>query len=348
MAEKLSFEELDKKINEENLKGILKSTENLRRYVKDHTELLPISPASSALSRTKILVFKPNTLSTPPRAGFDLDRAISKRLRALDLARQRLENPPKKHQKKPYRKGVIVAEGDSWFWHPELSTIPGQIFALSSDDFPIYMRNNAEWGYTLEKLLKNKDLKGDEDDEGFSGEKGYLTVLREEEPEYFLLSAGGNDLQALLASGKLLCRHDPNKNNGWILTGDGTNALRVIESQYRELLNEVTEKFPNLKVLTYGYAYSSSYGDDGTYIGQHLKKLGVPSEKRMEIMKGVLKEFNESIEAAVSDCGSSNVRYMDCQAALEACHMWYDDMHPNEEGFKALAKMFVEKMKKWK
>ena len=321
MAKKLSFKEFEKAIEDPFI-----SAGRLRDYVKDYAQLNSDSPIPK-------LSFRADALTNQLPAGYDLDKRISQRLRYLE-----------KQDRSPH----VVAEGDSWFKLPPLFwpyAIPDKI----TQNGKFSMVNNAQWDYTLKEILENRNRKGDEDAPGYEGEKGCLTVLREEDPEYFLLSAGGNDLQELLKSGDLLRPYDPKTPNRPLnkyLKKKGKNALRDIGRGYKKLLSKVTKEFPDLKVLTYGYDYPRPLVGGGCYIGQYLRELPIPAEKMTPIMKDVLDEFNKSIEATVKELNSDNVRYLDCRGVTKDC-TWDDDMHPSSDGFEALAKKFEETMNDW-
>ena len=299
MAKKLSFVEFKTSIEELSM-----PTEMLHNYV----QFDPDSPIPR-------LSFRSDALTDQPPADYDVDRAIHQLLRQLENERDKQRDTffymPKRS---------VVAEGDSWFRLPFWRYEIGWCIQWNNH---FRIKNIAYWGHTLGSILQKKE---------------YLEVIKSSNPDYFMLSAGGNDLLVLLASKKLL-------SGDGSLTKDGKQALSDIKSQYRELLCEVTSKFPDLKVLTYGYDYPRPLVGEGRFIGRHLRELGILDNKMTPIMASVLDRLNTVIKEAGS-VYPNNVHYLNCRGVTES-YTWYDDMHPGKEGFLALSGKFEEKMNAW-
>lgn len=112
-----------------------------------------------------------------------------------------------------------------------------------------------------------------------------------------------------------------------------------IEQGYKTLFAELA-KFPTLKVICYGYDYPRPLVKGGTYIGRHLRKKGIPDDRMGAISAALIDRLNETIQRATQ---FTQVRYLDCRRLTES-YTWYDDIHPDRDGFFALAVKFEEAM----
>jgi hypothetical protein len=179
----ISFAELENLIN--SLAGTNGSA------LRDYIELDPTAPVIRLHIKPEVTVE-----GIPP--GYDVDQQLNNVLQDLLLV-----NPEQPEEEDTDREVLlpsdsleipraletikIVAEGDSWFRLPE---IPG-IFLLPRM-FPkatasqlqrrpgFNVKNIAHWGDTLNQMYQRKE---------------YLNAIDSFQPQYFLLSAGGNDLQ---------------------------------------------------------------------------------------------------------------------------------------------------------
>jgi hypothetical protein len=113
-----------------------------------------------------------------------------------------------------------------------------------------------------------------------------------------------------------------------------------IECSYRGLFAELAATFPQLKVLCYAYDYPRPLVGGGTYIGRHLRAKGIPDELMAPIMVSIVDRLNDAIEQSTQ---STNVHFLNCRGVTEK-YTWYDDMHPDRDGFLALAVKFEDAM----
>ena len=271
------------------------------------------------------LRFRSNVLLDQPPATFDLDNEI----RQLELT----INGERREQRKSsaFRgKKLIVAEGDSWFNLPPYSpyyAIGDRIYENGRFD----IENSAYWGHTLEKVLEDKE---------------YMTVIDKERPDFFLLSAGGNDLQIALADKdkKYIYDHDPKRPTDEYLTPAGTQGLIQIQTQYQKLLDMVSHAFPKLPILCHGYDCPppEKLPGNGQWLGQHLKKNHkIPDSLMVPIVASVLKKLN--IVIAQVTASVKMARHLDLQGK-SGPQMWKDDMHPGNPGFLKLTTIFEDNM----
>lgn len=302
MAKRLTFNEFRTAIDQRTM-----PLEKLPDYV----DFDPQSPIPK-------LVFRADALIDQPPPDYDVDAEIYRMLRIISEERDaRLETFAFVGQKR------VVAEGDSWFNLPVLIRPPA-IADWIERNGRFRMRNIAYWGHTLERILRDQE---------------YMKVLAQEKPEYFMFSAGGNDLQLGLANGSYVYTYDPARPLDQYLTKEGEAALVQIEKGYKTLLAELLQ-FPALKIICYGYDYPRPLVKGGTYIGQHLRKKGIPNHLMGPIIASIIDKLNEVIKRATQ---STTAQYLDCRGVTEP-YTWYDDMHPDRDGFLALAVKFEEAM----
>ncbi|UIE35952.1 SGNH/GDSL hydrolase family protein [Leptodesmis sichuanensis] len=302
MAKRLTFNEFRTAIDQRTM-----PLEKLPDYV----DFDPQSPIPK-------LVFRADALIDQPPPDYDVDAEIYRMLRIISEERDaRLETFAFVGQKR------VVAEGDSWFNLPVLIRPPA-IADWIERNGRFRMRNIAYWGHTLERILRDQE---------------YMKVLAQEKPEYFMFSAGGNDLQLGLANGSYVYTYDPARPLDQYLTKEGEAALVQIEKGYKTLLAELLQ-FPALKIICYGYDYPRPLVKGGTYIGQYLRKKGIPNHLMGPIIASIIDKLNEVIKRATQ---STTAQYLDCRGVTEP-YTWYDDMHPDRDGFLALAVKFEEAM----
>jgi hypothetical protein len=303
MAKRLTFDEFRIAIEQRTM-----PLEKLPDYV----DFDPQSPVPK-------LVFRVDALLEPPHPGYDVDAEIYRMLRVIEEEREAQRSAFSFVAQKQ-----VVAEGDSWFNLPWLIRPPA-IADWIQRNGRFRMKNIAYWGHTLERILRDKE---------------YISTIATVEPEYFIFSAGGNDLQLGLAAGTYIHAYDPARSVENYLTEEGEAAIARIENSYRNLLDELSQQFDKLKVICYGYDYPRPLVRGGTYIGRYLRNKGIPDELMGPIMVSVLDQLNEAIQRATQ---STNARYLDCRRVTEP-YTWYDDMHPDRDGFLALSIRFEEEM----
>lgn len=302
MAKRLTFEEFKTSIDQRVM-----PLEKLPEYV----QLDPNLPLPK-------LVFRADALVDLPPPEYDVDAEIYQMLRVIEDEQDAQVEAfsfvgPKR----------VVAEGDSWFNLP-LFVRPPAIADWIKRNGRFKVKNIAYWGHTLERILRDRE---------------YITIISREKPDYFIFSAGGNDLQIGLSTGTYIHDYDPNRPVDQYLTATGETALARIESGYQKLLAELAQ-FAPLKILCYGYDYPRPLVNGGTYIGRYLREQGIPDKLMGPIMVSVIDKLNDRIQRAAL---AAKVRYLDCRRVTEA-YTWYDDMHPDRDGFLALAVKFEEEM----
>ncbi len=301
MARRMKFAEFRRRLEAGRLSG-----EDLEDY-------LEIDPTASRMR----VRFRPGALEDSPPADYDVDEALYRYQRALDLAAEKTTA----RRAKPR----VVAEGDSWFQLPMIIR-PKAIATRIHKNGRFGVRNIAMWGDTLQEILARKE---------------YLSAIETFDPAWCILSAGGNDVQDALARRAFLFDYDPARPPEQSVTPAGEVLLTQIGAGYRTLLREVASRYPKLAVLCYGYDYPRPDVGSGRYIGQYLKAQGYPLGTMRPLVEIILNRLNEVIEKAVS--AFPNDAFIKCLHVTDP-YTWFDDMHPANDGFKALAARFEARM----
>ena len=152
--------------------------------------------------------------------------------------------------------------------------------------------------------------------------KEYVSAIKKQKAEWFILSAGGNDMAHALEAMIFLHRHDPQRPIQECISPSGHDVLKKITTQYNALLAEVRIASPTIKVLCYSYDYAQPEVGQGEYIGRHLKNLSYPPETWDPVVKHVINELTASIRAGIAHDGG--VTFLDCRD-VAVQYPWWDD-----------------------
>src|SRR5262245_35566148 len=279
-------------------------------YLEGYLEIDPTA------SRMRVR-FRPGTLEDLPPNDYDVDHALYLYQRAGDRAREKVTVRSGKPR--------VVAEGNSWFLLPPIIR-PRAIATRIQDNGRFSVRNIAKWGDTLQEMLAHRE---------------YMNAIKSFDPAWFIFSGGGNDVQDALAKREFLFDYDPQRPLENSVTPKGEALLAQIGTWYQSLLLEVTEQFPNLTILCHGYDYPRPTADS-QYIGRYLTEQRYPPPTMRPLLEIILDRLNEIIKRAVS--GFPTGKFIGCLRVTDP-YTWYDDMHPGNDGFTALAAKFEAGMK---
>jgi hypothetical protein len=103
-------------------------------------------------------------------------------------------------------------------------------------------------------------------------------------------------------------------------------------------------------VLVHGYDYPVKLNDkDKGWLGRYMIEKGIsrPGD-RHAIMHLIMDRFNEQLQAVVKDF-PDNVSYVDVRGTIryneaEKEDQWYDEIHPNDNGFQQVAMKFIQEI----
>ena len=224
-------------------------------------------------------------------------------------------------------KRKIVAEGDSWFEHPhpkvdEILTHLGKYYAVYS---------LAAGGDVLRNMFATPY---------------YLDAIEAEDPEFFLISAGGNDI---LGSQFRSFLNDytpgiPGQDAGRFINDFFHREMQGLKDIYGVICSKVINKFPHIRILLHGYDYviPLSVTDKG-WLGRYMIEKGItdPADKEA-LIKYILNIFNGAIKE-VAEADPLHIYFIDVRGTVPS-NRWYDEIHPTSEGFQDVALKFMKQI----
>jgi N-acetyl-anhydromuramyl-L-alanine amidase AmpD len=231
----------------------------------------------------------------------------------------------------------IVSEGDSWFQHPLVLDIIDHL----SRTYAIYCVAAA--GDTLRNYLSNKKQNGEY----------FMDALDEQQPSVFLISGGGNDILGSQFRSYLNDNPDNSQPAGEnpkrFLKDSLFSELDALMEIYRSLFSLMRTRKPNLHIIVHGYDYPIKLNDANKgWLGRYMIEKGISREgDRKAIIGLIMDTFNESLNRIAK--GFDNVTYLDVRNMVryniaDGVDQWYDEIHPNNEGFQQVAMKFMQKI----
>ncbi len=242
-------------------------------------------------------------------------------------------------------KGVLVAEGDSWFALPSFDLLD----RLREQGYEIH--SVANHGDTIESMAYSRDQLDQFCD---------CLVAVPNAPLAVLLSGGGNDLAgdrfALLLRPK----------------GSGTSGLDIdivaqvmtrIKNAYEAIIARITEcceavgfnDSNPVHILIHGYAYpvpdGRGYGGwfflPGPWLKPALEAQGYTDTEEMhKIVKGLIDQLHITLEGVAEP--HAHIHHLDIRECLTGSDnpkaMWSDEMHPSRDGFRRIGAVFDQKI----
>ena len=224
----------------------------------------------------------------------------------------------------------IVAEGDSWFQHPLVDDLIDEIQRVP--DFAVLSLASA--GATLDDMIKAGD---------------HVRAVREEKPEVFLLSAGGNDFFGEIKD--LLTAWKPKPGTGGEYKPDDyisdkfNTLLGRLRSQLNDLISDVASQRSVKRILLHGYDYviPVGTGDDrsGIWVGKPMRELKITAEYLQRgIVKRMLDRYMDEVLTMVAK-KHTKVRVVDFRGTLTRDFHWFDEIHPHGRHIGKLSKQLI-------
>lgn len=234
----------------------------------------------------------------------------------------------KKSKKKFPEKGIVIAEGDSWFLYPVLVK---DTIDYVMEKWPV--KSLAWAGDTLANYKKSGQL---------------LKQVAELKPKYVLLSGGGNDIigpdiQKILKKNATNV-DEPSDYLNPSKYGPKMNQLRAI---YKYFFEEISKADSVEKILVHGYDYVRAdhamiVTKDG-WVNKYMKKKGITDvEERKKLIIYLIDQFNGLLKSLAKDF--PKVTYINARTVVGDGE-WYDEIHPNDDGFKKVADLFLAEMR---
>lgn len=226
----------------------------------------------------------------------------------------------------------VVSEGDSWFQHPHPKVKDLIDYLMNSDEFAVY--SFGAGGDELRNMLKEEE---------------YLHAIQEEQPEFLLMSVGGNDILG------------PNFKNYIKAAGTyetapvGTHPDRFLEAllhiqleEVKGMLNLIFVKlnrlFPDLKIIIHGYSYIfPGQKKNKGWVGRFMIEKGMTEQAdRQATINRMIDIFNDLVQDVASK--HQQVHYIDFRKQPLPENKWYDEIHPSSEGYAVYGAMLRERL----
>ncbi len=239
----------------------------------------------------------------------------SRRIRAFRRLKRKFSN-----------KSIIVAEGDSWFLYPIL--VKDTIDYLRQQ-WPVY---SLAWaGDTLENYKKSGQL---------------LKKVDQLHPKYVLISGGGNDIIGPEIQKILGPVDEKLPSPERYLNGNYSEQMEKIVDLYTYFFDELTKRNAVEKILVHGYDYVRSdhatMVNKGGWVNKYMIKAGIHDvDERKKLIDYLIDGFNEELKT-LSD-QYPKVIFLDIRGTV-ARDEWYDEIHPNDRGYKKVADRFLAQL----
>lgn len=256
---------------------------------------------------------------------------------ANSMARRKRNNLYEKTVKNFPDRIRIVSEGDSWFQHPLVLDVIDHL----SRTYAVYCAAAA--GDTLRNMQSGDKKEGDY----------YLNAIDTVKPSFFLLSAGGNDILGSQFRGYLQDKFDEAIDEGKdperFLHEEIFKEIASLTDIYRSLFQSLKQSHPNLQIIVHGYDYPVKLDDAKKgWLGRYMIAKGItrPGD-RQAIIHRIMDEFNRRLKEVAVEF--DNVSYLDLRDTVrynsaEHVDQWYDEIHPNDDGFQQIAMKYIQKI----
>lgn len=245
-------------------------------------------------------------------------------------------------------RGVIVAEGDSWFDYPQFD-----ILRILEDHHGYDIESVAHKGDRIEVMAY-----GDGQLEAFL--RCIEKVLRQGiTPRAILLSGGGNDIAGDELG--MLLNHSASATaglNDLILQGVIDERMRLA---YVTILSKITNACEHrlgrpLPILLHGYDYPVPDGRGfmggwwmfpGPWLEPSFREKGFHQmQDRVPLTNALIDRFNAMLNEVASLPYFSHVYYINLRGTLSVDDnykdYWANELHPTKDGFRQITQKFVD------
>lgn len=236
----------------------------------------------------------------------------------------------------------LLAEGDSWFDYPAFDVI----------------KDLEMMGFVAWDVARAGDTIANIRGGNFAQIAGALTMRiidgKQEPFRCVLFSGGGNDI---LGDGlpHILKPATPGSTLAdWINrdANDKTSLpsqLDALSDSYRDLHNFVQALRPGMPVLVHSYDYAVPTGVPfeiagviklaGPWMKAVLEAASITNPEDQEAVVHLLVDELSAMHQALATEFGGTYRFVDCRGAV-APGQWANEIHPNHEGFRAVAERF--------
>jgi len=257
----------------------------------------------------------------------------------------------KKKQKKHPQSIRVLAEGDSWFTHPNTFIKGKSLINYLNEYKTVNIVSMASPGDLLNKYSypPNIDWKYATNQDWLKGDK-YDIVL---------ISGGGNDILGSDFEDFVYKKESNEDRYGKHLINKEKykmvmNSIEKAVSDIRNTVDDYIGDNVYIAMHGYGYAYPSGKAYEllgglirfGPWLQHSLSDLGIDSrDEQVEIINELVDIFNEELRSFEESI--ENFKYINLRDVLGQ-NDWDDEMHPNAGGRRALAKKIRQDLVKIK
>ncbi len=308
---KITVDELNRKVADLSV-----PEEDLARYfLVDEAESTPTAP---------VLKLNPEAVEVPPASDAAGRERSAQLLNSANFI-CRLRREARFQQivsSGSYTGPLVAAEGDSWFEYPFiLKDVIDWVF----ERYAIYCRSEA--GDTLDNMVRRAE---------------YLDALERTGGRILLLSGGGNDMVAGGNLAEHLRAFDKTLAPAQYLLPSFGGVLDAAIANIEKIVRNVGRAFPQATVICHGYDYAIP--NDGRWLGKPMATRGI---RDAGLQKAIAAEMVDRLNTRLLTLSRQSPRldYIDCRGVVGAGR-WYDELHPTNEGFADVAKLFDARVKR--
>jgi lysophospholipase L1-like esterase len=282
--------------------------------------------------------------------------AAQRRTVVKSKLRSKPGSPPKRAKDAPvaaHSRGVLVAEGDSWFDYPF-----HDVLKELDDSYGWEIEQVAHAGDTVEGMAYG----GGQLDEFVRAIE--RVVRRGQRPHAILLSGGGNDFAGEWFGMLLNHRNSPDSGlNPDVVSGVLEQRARTA---YATILTRVTEACIQMlgapvPILLHGYDYPVPDGRGvlggwgplpGPWLEPGFRKKGFRDlQERIGITHQLIDRFYAMLQSIVDDTKFGHAQIVNLRLSLstqltgdEYRKWWGNELHPTERGFAKVAGLFDSRL----
>ena len=232
-------------------------------------------------------------------------------------------------------KPILLAEGDSWF------------------EYPVWLKDTIDYlskHYTIFCLSAAGDeLQGMIADAEYRRYLKELVIDRGLDVEGILLSGGGNDIVGKTLYG-MLRNYSPQATVDDLINQTAFNRkFADIRGYYNDAIEFINEKYPGIPIFIHSYDYGKPLPEQGFnippldgWLGEWLRERDILDNNplQQQVVNRLIDSFCESQQLIAQ---ADSVTFIDCRNVVG--NQWFDELHPNDDGFKQVAEKFHAALK---